>query len=1413
VVLFFALPGRHGWARTGGNTKNRQGIELIRQNSSSLIIEYHLPPMSFDTLVIDGESMMSVSVAGMLLFNDAGAPNLPGEARYIAIPRGSEAVLRTSFEKTEIIKNIAIAPAPVLPLENDTMPLVYHKNPGIYERDTGYPLEPVRLSRPFRIRGVDVVLLGVTPFQYNPVARELRIFRDIRIEITFSGGNGQFGDPKYRSRWWDPLLQDAILNAASLPEVVYSVKKNGKTTGCEYLILTRDDPDFLKWADSIRIFRTRQGISTKVLSITEATVNRSWEIDKFFEEIYYNWDIPPSAVLLLGDYANDDQGITSGHQVHVTSGSYVTDNFFADVDGDHLPDIAVSRIPAQDTNQLKKIVSKILDYERDPPENPNYYSHPVTAMGWETSRWFQLCSEVINGFWEHGLGKSPVRENAIFSGTPGGVWSTAPNTDEVVDYFGPQGCGYIPDNTAHLTDWGGSAERINNDINNGAFMLQHRDHGFEIGWGEPSYKTWDLPGLFNDGLTFVFSVNCLTGRFNWSNECFAEAFLRHNFGALGVIAASEESYSFVNDTYVWGMYDYMWPQFMPTFGSNPVSRGILPAFANVAGKYFLQQSDWPYNSTDKQITYDLFHHFGESFSTVYTEVPQHFTVVHDSVLLCTADHFMVTADSSALIALSYDNEVLGTATGTGSPVAVGIPIQMPGRKILLTVTGQNFFRYEKIIGVVAPPGAYVMAYSCAVNDSLGDNNKKADAGEQIFITLTMKNAGDEPASGVTVKLGLDDPYIALTDSLAFYGDMMPGEWVSVTNAFAMQVSGDTPDGHLVEMNVIAGDGSSTWWSPYTIPVSASVLSLEGYRVGDALLGNNDGFLQPGESCQLLIRVRNSGSGKTYGVSGSLTSSSPYLQVINSGCLLDTVEAQSVAHLFYDVQLDTLTPQGLPVGIQATLASFNQTLADTFTLLCGARIEDWELKNFDRFDWQPGGDKPWGFSASEKWEGTFSAQSGFVIDDESSALSLVYIVATDDSVSFYRKVSSESGWDFLEFYIDTVKAGEWSGEEDWARVSHPVGAGPHLFKWQYSKDMFVSEGMDRAWLDNIILPPSPAVYAGPDGAACEGGSFPLNGKADYFTSLEWTTTGSGSFSNPGVLSPVYYPDSLDAIQGHVRLCLTNHHPFGQMTDTLVLHVNPLPWKPSSPTGSTLVCQGDSSSTYHTGQIGNATSLLWLVEPDSAAQLEAAGDSCQAFWNNSFYGTAFISIAGINDCGEGLPSDPLAVYLDQLPQVSLQPFDTVCLNEPPFVITGGLPAGGQYTGPGVFNGVFYPVVAGPGSHQITYTCTTLFGCANSDDENLVVDACTAIRETPQSDYIRIFPNPADNRVNLVLHASHPDLVCISIQGLHAGTIYREDFIEVEGDLRREIRTDSWPPGLYIIRLQGNRLNICERMVISR
>jgi hypothetical protein len=678
-----------------------QGFTLIQSRSQGVTVNFSINSFDMGIRQVNGTGMTELGLFGSFVPNDAGAPDIPGISRYIAIPRGAQAVLTIQSMRTEKYEDIDLVPAPVLPLESDDRPMEYVKDPVIYSTNAFYPAEPVRLSQPFKIRGVDVVQLGVSPFQYNPVTKELIIYRDIQLQIDFIGGTGTFGEDRYRSRWWEPILSDNLINYSSLPKLdpdrIYTANRG---TGCEYLIITPNGADFVQWANTIKDFRTKQGILTQVVTLADVGGNTVTAIENYVNNAYNTWDIPPAACLLLGDYGTSAENSVIAP---IYNAYCVSDNIYADVDNDQMPEIVFARITARNAAELQVMISKFINYEENPPTDPGFYAHPITALGWQTERWFQLCSETIGGFWKNVQGKEPVRINEIYQGTPGAIWSTAPNTNTVVSYFGPSGLSYIPQSPSTLGGWsGGNAAMINAAINNGSFMLQHRDHGMETGWGEPSYTNSNISGLMNTELTFVMSINCLTGKYNWSSECFTEKFHRYtkngyNSGALGLLAASETSYSFVNDTYVWGVYDNMWPDFMPLQGSTPAPRGILPAFGNAAGKYFLQQSNWPYNTGDKQVTYNLFHHHGDAFLTVYSEVPQYLTVLHDTLIPAHSTTFMVTADDNSFIALSQNGNILGVAEGTGQPVSITIPSMQDGEQFLVTVTKQNYYRYEKIV--------------------------------------------------------------------------------------------------------------------------------------------------------------------------------------------------------------------------------------------------------------------------------------------------------------------------------------------------------------------------------------------------------------------------------------------------------------------------------------------------------------------------------------------------------------------------------------------------------------------------------------------------------------------------------------------------------------------------------------------
>lgn len=709
IVLSITLSTAHAAEQNYNDSWGKQGLSLTRQGTDGLNLNFSIQHFAFSDRDVNGEKMTAIEFSESFLPNEAGAPDLPGFGRYIAIPNGATPVVEIVSMRTERFSNIEIAPAPRIPLDTDQSPLYYSKNTQIYTRDAFYPAEPVSLGDFSQIRGVEVCMLSIMPYQYNPVTKELIVYRDIEINIRFEGGSRQFGDDHFRSRYWDPIMEDAIFNFSSLPKIDYDKKAAGsnRSTGYEYLIIVPNDPMFSQWADSIKKFRNEEGIYTGVVKLSDIGTNvTAAMLETYVNTAYNTWDIVPAAILLLGDF-----GQASANNNSIISPIYdnycVSDNIYADVNGNHMPDIVFARITAQNAAQLESMVGRFLKYERRPPTNPSFYSNPITALGWQTERWFQICSETVGGFWKNVLGKTPVRINEVYQGTPGSTWSTATNTATVVGVFGPDGLGYIPALPSTLGGWtGGTATMINNALNSGSFMLMHRDHGMETGWGEPSYTNSSINGLTNTDLSFILSINCLTGKYNYSSECFTEKFHRFTFnnqpaGALGLTAASETSYSFVNDVYVWGLMDNMWPNFMPQYGTTPASRGVLPAFGNAAGKYFLQQSNWPYNTGNKEVTYHLFHHHGDAFLKVCTEVPQNIAATYDNTIYENQTTFTITASPNSLVCLSTSGVILGTGvTGFQNTIDITIPPLMAGTRIKVTITRPNSNRYEGWVDVI-----------------------------------------------------------------------------------------------------------------------------------------------------------------------------------------------------------------------------------------------------------------------------------------------------------------------------------------------------------------------------------------------------------------------------------------------------------------------------------------------------------------------------------------------------------------------------------------------------------------------------------------------------------------------------------------------------------------------------------------
>ncbi len=136
---------------------------------------------------------------------------------------------------------------------------------------------------------------------------------------------------------------------------------------------------------------------------------------------------------------------------------------------------------------------------------------------------------------------------------------------------------------------------------------------------------------------------------------------------------------------------------------------------------------------------------------------------------------------------------------------------------------------------------------------------------------------------------------------------------------------------------------------------------------------------------------------------------------------------------------------------------------------------WPPSNVSPAGWiqSAGSNASWSVVNTDASEGTYSLKSGVIADSQNASIEFTANMKSG-VLRFYRKVSSEEGFDFLRVYLDGTEfsSAAASGESNWTWVNIPVGAGTHTIKFSYIKDNAVGTGGDAAWIDQLSLPLAP-----------------------------------------------------------------------------------------------------------------------------------------------------------------------------------------------------------------------------------------------------------------------------------------------------------------------------------------------------
>ena len=596
-----------------------------------------------------------------------GYPSVPILRQLLAAPHG------TQEPEVEVILGQAESfHCNLVPFQEqaaDDIPDAYEfympqfvKNQEIYAEDENFPGEDYYLTKLGDYRDLNVWMLEIPSGQYNPAKDELVLYDGVDVKVDFGTDRaaGFITEQALHPFELEPeVYTGPVLNKESALAYVEPWPGILRLAGEEFLILTH--PDFETQAIALRDWKRSKGIWTNVVVVMDGAgapgPDSAAAIDTFLHARYLSMPIRFSYLLLLGDadyiptfYPSANNPALVGTPTIGSDWQYA---ILGAVGVDDVPDFAVGRIPVDTAAQAQIVVDKIIDYEDTPPSSAAFYANASIAAQFQCCRYdvtqdgrAQRTFTEVSEFCRNAMMAQGKTVDRYYRQTNDSDYTILGRDTTPRRYFDGT---LLPFDLGPLGayDWSQSEATLRTNVinawNTGRFLIIHRDHGWQDGWGHPDVQTSDLTnpvtGLSNgDKLPVVFSVNCASGFFDnetvtdlplwWqpyispTGVYFCEQLLRmNNAGAVGVLGDTRNSPSWPNSSLLQGFMDAMWPSTIGTFGTATAKRRLGDVLNH--GKLYMMTQSWGWmaGAADADDELLLWHCFGDPTLEVWTYNP------------------------------------------------------------------------------------------------------------------------------------------------------------------------------------------------------------------------------------------------------------------------------------------------------------------------------------------------------------------------------------------------------------------------------------------------------------------------------------------------------------------------------------------------------------------------------------------------------------------------------------------------------------------------------------------------------------------------------------------------------------------------------------------------------------------------
>jgi hypothetical protein len=592
----------------------------------------------------------------------AGTPDLPKLTASLVIPDNAEMEIVVVSSSYQDFPGMEIAPSKGIitrDIDPATVPYTYGNE---YSRDAFYPGALTGLRNPYIIRDFRGQTLIVYPFQYNPVTKVLRVFKDLTVEVRKVSDNGR--NPLVRqtkdvriNREFNAIYSRHFLNYKPLSYI--PLNDYGNILVISYGAFMATMQPYVNWKNST-------GYPTKMVSI-ESIGNTPAQIKQYITD-YYNAN-GLTFVLLVGDNA----------QVNTYQGSGVggpSDNYYGYIVGnDHYADVFIGRFSAETIDQANTQVQRSINYEKNPQFRTDNWLTSVIGIG-------SAQGPGDDGEYDYQHIRNQQSQLLAYTYT----WNP-----ELFD--GSQGGNDAPGDP-------GPAD-VTTAVNDGASLILYCGHGSMTSWGTTGFSNGNMSSLTNQGkLPFIWSVACVNGQF-MNGTCFAEAWLRSTkngepTGALAFFGST------INQSWNSPMaaQDEMTDILAESYPNN-----IKRTFAGLSINGCMEMIDE--YGTDGENMADTWTVFGDPSIMVRTKNPDTLIVSHAFALPLGTTSLLVTCNENGSRAtLTTHDTILATGLVVSDTVLLSFPALLnPADTLLLTVSNYNAIPYQANIYIVGQVAA------------------------------------------------------------------------------------------------------------------------------------------------------------------------------------------------------------------------------------------------------------------------------------------------------------------------------------------------------------------------------------------------------------------------------------------------------------------------------------------------------------------------------------------------------------------------------------------------------------------------------------------------------------------------------------------------------------------------------------